>query len=184
MARGKKTEPMKEIDGSELPELKPQEFEFISLLMFDASVKGDASEAYRRAFPDRSHKNVTVWCEASKLKRSPHIRQWIASINLAQMNRLDATREQYISDVVADIQAAQAAGNFGAAATLRIALGKVYGHLIERSEDVNRTRDQIVSLKSMAKSLGQEQALELADKIGMRAELVKELALAETAGNA
>lgn len=164
----------------ELADLTPEEFEFINLLMFDASVNGNASEAYRRAFPNLSHRHNTVWCEASKLKNNSRVRQWISVLKASQMQRLESTREQYIADLNADIEQAKVCGNFGAAATLRVAQGKVLGHLIERSEDVNKTRDQVVSLKYIADTMGIEQAMKIAEQIGMKDNLLQMMA----AGNA
>lgn len=154
-------------DKKGLPDLTPQEMEFINYLMFDSTVGGDASKAYRLAFPDRSHNPTTVWSEASKLKNSHKVRTWIESIKLAQMDRLEDTREQYIADIKADIEEAKKAGNYGAAATLRVALGKVEGHHVERSETVTRKIDYANVLQALAPHLPKEALEGFKAKLGI-----------------
>lgn len=168
----------KGMDVSELETLEPAEMAFVEYLMFDSSVGGNASEAYRRAFPDVSHKRNTVWCEASKLKTSPKVSQWIRALTLSQMDRLEDTREQYLADLKADIEEAKASGNYGAAATLRTSQGKVLGYYIDRKEVTTTRTDEITILKDIASDGSKESiayALKEAKSLGLEKELKEAL---------
>lgn len=85
-------------------------------------------------------------------------------------------KEVRIAEMQAFAERCEAAGQLGAAAKARELVGKLEGHYIDRRENVNRTRDQLTSLKQIADSLGEDDALRMAKQIGMEEELTEHLA--------
>lgn len=175
MARDKKTSPPQSIDTSNLPDLDPQEYDFIHYLMFDASCEGFAASAYKKAFPNKKLTDGSLYTAASKLRNRSDVQIWIKAMRQANMDRLVCSKEEHLAELASIRDEARAAGNYGATIQAELGRGKVAGHHVERKEDVNRTRDQLTSLTKIADSLGREKALDMAALCGIRDEFERHL---------
>ena len=86
------------------------------------------------------------------------------------------TKEARIAEMQAFADRCEAANQLGAACKARELVGKLEGHYVDRTENVNKTRDQVHSLAEIADSLGKERALSMAKAIGLHDELLEHLA--------
>ncbi len=167
-----------EENAEDLPDLKPQEKEFVRLLMFDTSVNGDATEAYRQAFPDSKAKKESMWVLACELKKSDRVQQWIKALRVAGMDSLLMSKEKYLAEVQALIAECKQSGNYGAAANLMKAYGQCAGYYVERKEIMHTRKDEITVLMALIdpdKPHTIEFALGEAKTLGLEHKLVQSL---------
>ena len=170
-----KTKEAKKIAVDALPELRPDVYKFIELRMFDPSVDGNASQAYRLAFPDSTAQPETIHRMASRLKNTDDVQMWIRQYKLAQMDRLDKSRNQYLADLEKDIEEAKAAGNYGAAISARKLQGSVLGHMNADAKNPRDAENNIKDLVWMYQNVDEKAAIKLAKETGLYSKFQKEL---------
>ena len=62
-----------DIDTSDLPQLTEKQYNFVVGLS-----KGmNASDAYRKAYPNNAYTDRVIWTEASRLRSNPKVVLWI-----------------------------------------------------------------------------------------------------------
>lgn len=160
--------------NEELVMLSPQEHDFFNLYAFDVKLAGNATACYKKAFPESKHEggslHVTAWRMKEKVK--PYIDLLIQS----KTEQTVRTKEFRIAEMEAFAERCEAAGQYGAAFQARQAVGKLEGQYVELKEDVNKTRDQLSSLKTLAQTIGTDEAMKIAKQCGMEVELLEAIA--------
>lgn len=162
------------IDIDSLPELSPQERMFVELLMFDPSVDGNATEAYKRSFNTQATQ-ASIHVLASRLKGTQRVKDWLSYLTAQAADRIDQSRERYAAELKGIIHRAEQAGNYGAAMSGVKLLGSVYGHL---NSDAKNPRDRAQDLQDlvwMYNNVDKETALKIAKETGLTEMLTKEL---------
>ena len=135
------------------------------------------AQAYRQSYNVKeSRTNRSVQVDAARLWHNPCFTLARTALMNGITSQVIKSKEVRIAEMQAFAERCEAAGQLGAAAKARELVGKLEGHYIDRRENVNKTRDQLTSLKQIADSVGEDKALELARQIGMEEELTKHLA--------
>lgn len=126
--------------AEELPDIPEQHIDFARYIAMGKK----QSDAYRLAISPTA-KPETVWCEASKLANNPKVRQWIDALKRDTFQEASYSREQYLKDCLEFRDEARKAGNMGAGYQYQQLIGKVAGHVVERTEDLTvKKRDESV----------------------------------------
>jgi len=98
--------------------------------------------AYERAYPNQTMSKANKAVEAVRLKNNPKIAPILKAIKLQGLGQSLDDRAEHIQRLRELSQTAAAAGNYGAAVNAEVNAGKVSGHYIERTENINETRRQ------------------------------------------
>ena len=166
------------IDIDDLPDISPQDQEFVRLLMFDASVDGNATEAFRRAYPNsNATKETSKTVLACKKRNHPHIQKWIKYMRAANLDRLACSLGQHLSELALLREEARADGQFAAAINAEVKRGQVAGHYIERKEITYKKGDDLSKLIELARGGKLEIAESYAKDLGLHNELLNALDL-------
>jgi hypothetical protein len=105
------------------------------------------SEAYRRAYPDATP--ATVYSQAGRLSRKPHIAQEIERIQQPGRQQQAWNRERLVRELWELSQAARLKHQYGSAVRSLELIGKACGLLIDRQEITASIRSEsIVSLST------------------------------------
>jgi hypothetical protein len=105
------------------------------------------SEAYRRAYPDATP--ATVYSQAGRLSRLPHIAQEIERIQQPDRQQQAWDRTRLVRELWELSQAARARHQYGSAVRSLELIGKACGLLIDRQEITASIRSEaIVSLST------------------------------------
>ena len=159
MARQQQTEPQ----GEDLPDISGPELSFCRLIV----EKGlNNSDAYRRSFPDAGT-DSSVWSASSRLRGNARIQRWINHLKLQAGKAAECTLIDHMNELERLKNAAQAAGNFGAAVQAEQLRGKVAGHHIERIKDETERLDDKSLIASIEAILGKDIAEMAAFKLGV-----------------
>lgn len=151
--RDKQTPPLMPED---MPEISEQVLGFV----IDLARGETGTDAYKKNFPgSKDWKPSSVWCEASKLKNSPKVRQWLSAVLEANFQRGTLKLEEYVADLQGLAMRAEAAGNYGAAVQAKKTAGQASGLHTERVEVIDNRSDQdildeIARLEKEAKDIG------------------------------
>lgn len=164
-------------DVSNLPDISPQDQEFVRLLMFDASVDGNATEAFRRAYPRSEANETSKVVLACKKRNHPHIQKWIKYMRAANLDRLACSLGQHLSELALLREEARADGQFAAAINAEVKRGQVAGHYIERKEITYKKGDDLSKLIELARGGKLEIAESYAKDLGLYNELLNALDL-------
>lgn len=147
------------IDAGELPDLDERELKFFELMLKD----DNATKAYREAFNSQA-KDSSIWCEASKLRNSPKMRQWFAAAKIARLGSSALTLDAHILNLDRLQELAIQNGNVSAAVQAEQIKGKASGLHVDRVMDV--TPEPIDYLMEIAKR-SPEYAKQLAAEAGI-----------------
>ena len=118
------------------------------------------SEAYRRAYPDATP--ATVYSQAGRLSRRPHIAQEIERIQEPSRQQQAWNRERLVRELWDISQAARLRHQYGSAVRSLELIGKACGLLVDRTEIaasvrteaiVSLSTDQLLSLARHAQAL-------------------------------
>ena len=118
------------------------------------------SEAYRRAYPDATP--ATVYSQAGRLSRRPHIVQAIERIQEPSRQQQAWDRERLVRELWELSQSSRLRHQYGAAVRSLELIGKVCGLLVDRQEIaasvrteaiVSLSTDQLLSLARHAQAL-------------------------------
>jgi hypothetical protein len=178
MARDKSTPPVEGVDFDSLPEITDMQLNYI----LNLEVKGmDQLEAFAQAgysttLPDgtkRSENSMRV--EASRLANQDNLKAWREYFKESTIKRAELERDTLIARMMRLAYLCERSGNYGAAVKAEENIGKILGVYIDKREDVNKSRDQLESLKTIARSLGEETAMNMAKKCGLQKELTEAL---------
>jgi len=131
MARRKITEPIK-LDAEGLPELTPQQAEFVRHVLAGKT----AADAYRAAYSTENMKPNSIWVEASKTLNHPNIALWLSAARQACLGTHVVTLSAHQQQLERLREIAVKTGNVGAAVQAELARGKVAGHHIERIMEI------------------------------------------------
>lgn len=134
-------------------------------------------QAYRQAFQvsDKIDKrNVQV--RAGKLWNNNDFIMCRTALMNTITTQVIKSKESRIAEMQAFADRCEAKGQLGAACKARELVGKLEGHYVDKTENVNKTRDQIHSLAEIANSIGKDKALEMASQIGLHDELLEHMA--------
>jgi hypothetical protein len=105
------------------------------------------SEAYRRAYPDATP--ATVYSQAGRLSRLPHIAQEIERIQQPEKQQQAWDRTRLVRELWELSQAARARHQYGSAVRSLELIGKACGLLVDRQEITASVRTEaIVSLST------------------------------------
>jgi phage terminase small subunit len=131
MPQRQRTAPPK-LDAEALPELTPQQQEFVRLRLAGKT----ASDAYRAAFTTENMLPRTIWAEASRLSAHPSVTAWLAAGRQACLGTGVLTRDAHMAELERIREIALNTGNIGAAVAAEQTRGKVAGHHIDRIQEV------------------------------------------------
>lgn len=144
MPRRKITEPADLAAAEGLPDLTPQQSEFVRHVLAGKGV----GESYRLAYDCSNMLPNSVWVAASRLHSDAKIKLWLSAARQACLGSAVLTREQHMAQLERIREAAMASGNIGAAVAAEQTRGKVAGHHIDRVMEV--PADVTDTLKTIA----------------------------------
>jgi len=157
-----------------LTQLTDKQLKFWELMQ---SGKLTQVQAYRQSHDvGEDTPNTTVKVNSSRLWNSTNFKLTRVALVNGITSQTIKDKEVRIAEMQAFAERCESAGQYGAAGKARELVGKLEGHYIDRTENVNKTRDQLTSLTQIADSLGKEKALEMAAQIGMEEKLLEHLA--------
>lgn len=143
MPQNKKTDP---IDmPNDLPELSPQELEF--LIGLEEGL--DQSAAYKRGYGAEGYAKASLYVAASRKAHDPKIMAWREALQAQGFAKALLSREEHTRRLRALGARAAASGNYGAAVNAEVNAGKAEGHYVEKREDVTKpVADKMEQLKA------------------------------------
>ena len=156
-----------------LMSLTSQQLKFWELMQ---SGKMTQEQAYRASYSVKaSRPKAAVQRDACMLWAKPKFIQCRTALMNGITRQSIKDREVRIAEMQAFAERCEEAGQYGAACKARELVARLEGHYIEKTENINKTRDQLSSLKQIADSLGNDKALELADQVGLKDQLAQHL---------
>lgn len=147
MARRQITDKPEMANTDDLPDLTAQQMRFVEGILGGKT----ASDAYRAAYDCENSSQNTIWSEASKLRSSPKVAQWIDAAKAAGFGRVSCTFDEHMTELARLRSLAERSGNIGAAVQAEQLRGKVAGHYVDKVQDVT-TDDPIATLKEIART--------------------------------
>jgi hypothetical protein len=150
------------VDPADLPELTPQQKQFVEGILAGKT----ASDAYRGAYNCDNSSNKTIWVDASRLKNHPDIVLWIDAAKAAGFSAASCTYEEHLRELERLRNVSERSGNLGAAVQAEQLRGKVAGHYVDRIQDMTPQTDAIETLKQIEKH-SPELAASLAAQAGI-----------------
>lgn len=132
MARRQITQKPEVANADELPELTPQQMEFVRHLLDGKT----ATDAYRSAYNTANMVANSIWTEASKLRHDPKVAQWLAAARMANLGTAKVTLEGHLTELERLKEIAVSTGNVGAAVQAEQLRGKASGYYVEQIRDV------------------------------------------------
>ncbi len=164
MPQNLKTNPVTDIDAGDLPDLTPQQFEFVQHILTGKN----QTEAYRFAYNPTNPTAAWVQVEASKLRASPNVAVWISVLKRQQFATGMYTQEAHLAELDSLIEEAKLSGNVGAAVNACKAKGQVSGHYVALHEDLTkRNRSPAEMIAEIRTKLGDDVADSLARSLGV-----------------
>lgn len=163
--------PVTDETADALPELTPQQTDFVRAILAGKS----ATEAYREAYDCSNMALTTIWSRASEMKRHGKVSVWIREARKAKLGTAVLTIDSHIQELERLREIALETGNVGAAVQAEQLRGKATGIYIERHADVTPP-DPTRALLQLARSdpvIGRA----LAAKFGLDVEPVKQIEL-------
>jgi hypothetical protein len=135
-----------DIEAEELPELTPQQQEFVRHILAGKT----ASDAYRLAYNTENMLTRTVWAEASRLRNDQKVSAWLAVARKAHLGTAVLTKDQHMQELERLREIALRSGNVGAAVQAEQIRGKVAGYHVDRVQDVTDKTDIVGTLREIA----------------------------------
>lgn len=159
MPQNQKTAPL---DAADLPELTPQQQDFVRELLSGKT----ASDAYRAAYNAENMSNKAIWVEASRLRNDPNVALWLGAARKAHLGSAVVTLDGHQRELERIREIALESGNIGAAVQAEVARGKVAGHHVDKVQDVTDRTDVVATLKEI-QGISPELAASLAAQHGI-----------------
>ena len=154
-----------EVYADKLPEIDDLDIAGINILIQG----GTAVEAFKAAHPNTQATDATIYVAASKWRNKREIRDWIAAAQQSHLAKINETLDDHVKRLQSLASAARRSGNYGAAAQAEIAIGRVLGHYVERTElTIRRGRSSDSVLSSIEALLGPEAARIAAKRLGIQ----------------
>jgi len=150
------------LDASNLPDLTPQQMEFVRHVLAGKT----ASDAYRAAYDCSHSTDRSIWALASRLRADVKVSSWLAAARQANLGSAVLTKEQHMQELERLREIALSSGNIGAAVAAEQTRGKVAGHHVERIQDITDRTDVVATLRDIAQ-LNPEYAAALAEQYGI-----------------
>lgn len=149
----------------DLPEITERQGKFVAGILSH----GNASKAYRDAFPDSQAQPKTINVMASKLKNSDNIRVWIDALRADSADALQRDTVEAWRNVGWELLVdAKRSGNYGAAVNAWEKIGRHHGRFEDRHTHTYDLGDNITGLlKRAAEAKGIDYARQLAGKYGI-----------------
>lgn len=135
------------LDADNLPDLTPQQQEFVRHLLAGKT----GADAYRAAYDTSAMLPNTVIACASRLRSNPSVSAWLSAARQAHLGTAVLTKEAHIAELERLRELALETGNLGAAVQAEQLRGKVAGHHVEKIQDVT-TYDPVDTLKEIAQT--------------------------------
>lgn len=161
MPQQKKTAP---IEAAELPDITPQQQEFVRLVISGKT----STDAYKAAYDCNASSQRTIWAEASRLRNNPDVAAWIDAAKIAGMASCAVTYQSHIDELERLKTIAVKTGNIGAAVQAEQIRGKAAGLHVEQVRDVTQRnepddllRDIAATSPAAAAALAAEHGIEL-----------------------
>jgi hypothetical protein len=133
------------IDPTELPDLTPQQAEFVRHVVSGKT----ATDAYKAAYDCGGSLPRTIWAEASRLRNDPDIAAWIDAAKIAGLGSTAVTYERHINELERLKALCIKSGNMGAAVQCEQTIGKAAGLHVDKIMDVTPA-DPVQTLKDIA----------------------------------
>jgi hypothetical protein len=162
LARRQITQKPEMANDDDLPELTPQQMDFVRHLLDGKT----ASDAYRAAYSAENMVANSIWCEASKLRHNSNVAQWLAAARTANLGSAKVTLEGHVAELERLREIALSTGNIGAAVQAEQLRGKAAGHYVEQVRDVT-DKDPMEMLDRLALEIGPEAVRKLAEDEGI-----------------
>lgn len=143
MAQQKKTD---QFEVGELPELTPQQSEFVRHVLAGKS----KSDAYRLAYNTENMQVNTIWARASELSHNSKVEVWLTAARTANMGAGMVTLESHLSELERLREIALKTGNVGAAVNAEVSRGKAAGLHVDKIQDITRENDVVGTLREIA----------------------------------
>lgn len=140
------TEPVQDMNAEDLPDLTPQQQEFVVGLLRGLS----ATEAYKVAYGCEGWSRAAIQVKASKLRHKAMIGVWLRAAKIGALEHNVLTLAQHVAELDAIAEEAKAAGNFGAAVNALVNKGKAAGLYVERHMDMT---PRAVNTEAIAEAL-------------------------------
>jgi hypothetical protein len=148
-------------DISELPELTPQQMEFVTQIQGGKS----ASDAYRIAYNTENMLERTIWANASRLKSHSKIAAWLNIVKREQLTASRYTLDDHIKELTEAQEIAKEKGQIGPMVAAIEKKGRALGLYIEKHEDINQGSD-VDMIEAIGQIFGKELANEAARRLG------------------
>lgn len=125
----------------DLPEIRPEEMKFCILI-----AQGGASqrELFKEAFNAHHWTDTAASTEASRLKSKPHIKKWIATLQIEAMKKGAITHAAYNIKLAELIEEARQQKQWGAVTGLMTTMGKSMGFLTDKVSVKNETAAELI----------------------------------------
>lgn len=149
------------VDAKELPDLTPQQMEFVRQLLAGKT----GADAYRAAYNTENMLPATLIAAASRLRANSNVSAWLAAGREAHLGTAVLTRESHMAELERLKEIALKTGNIGAAVQAEQLRGKVAGHQVDRIQDVTPA-DPVDILRDIA-ATAPEFAQQLAAQAGI-----------------
>lgn len=162
MARRQITQKPEMANADELPELTPQQMEFVRHLLDGKN----ATDAYRAAYNTENMLANTIWSAASNQRHNTKVAAWLTAARTANLGSAKVTLEGHVAELERLREIALSTGNVGAAVQAEQLRGKAAGHYVEQVRDVTDS-DPIAMLDRLAREIGPEATRKLAEDEGI-----------------
>jgi len=161
MARRQITDKPEMANDDDLPDLTPQQMEFVRHLLDGKT----ATDAYRASYSTENMLANTIWSAASRLRSDTKVAAWLATARMANLGSAKVTLEGHVAELERLREIALGSGNVGAAVQAEHLRGKATGHYVEQIRDVTET-DPMKTLEELSR-LSPELARKLAENEGI-----------------
>lgn len=153
-------------------------------LHLEGCTQGHMWKAYKEAYPHLESPNV-IYASASRLFKRPDIQERIQQVTKRLITRMDITEERILTQYDEAYQLAKAQGKSADMVSASTAQAKLVGLLRDRIEagapgDFDNMENVSEVLNAVAKQVGPQAALALAQSLGIVAESSEEVAASES----
>lgn len=132
----------------ELPELSPNEFDFVQ-----AVLKGNTgSDAYRHAYSVENMSDAAIWVEASRVKARPNVSLWLSEARRQGMAQTVVTLETHTAELDRLSVLAEKAGAFGASIKAQELRGRANGLYVDQIKTDTGQADVLQALAIIGKT--------------------------------
>lgn len=153
-------------DNKDLPKLTDKQFTFVQGILEGKT----ASDAYRASYDCNDWLDSSIWCEASKLRSSTTVLQWLEAARQKSLGKHVVTLESHLDELDRLKQLAERDGVYGAAVKATELKGKVSGLYVERVRNEDTRSD--IELLAEIRRLSPDAADALERDLGLKVSLM------------